>query len=56
MEGANLSRWGWIAKTLDWFDERLDLRARQELMGHKVVPLHSGTTWYYFGGITSSFC
>ena len=19
---------------------------------HKVVPLHSGTTWYYFGGIT----
>jgi cytochrome b6 len=24
----------------------------RDLMDHKVVPVHAGTTWYYFGGIT----
>ena len=24
----------------------------RELAAHKIVPVHSGTAWYYFGGIT----
>ena len=24
----------------------------RDLLDHKVVPVHSATTWYYFGGIT----
>ena len=24
----------------------------RDLMDHKVVPIHAGTAWYYFGGIT----
>ena len=40
------------SKTFNWFDERLGLRAARDVLDHKVVPLHPGTTWYYFGGIT----
>jgi quinol-cytochrome oxidoreductase complex cytochrome b subunit len=40
------------AKTLEWLDERIGLRVVRDLLDHKVVPLHSGTIWYYFGGIT----
>ena len=40
------------SKAFDWFDERLGLRVARDLLDHKVVPLHPGTTWYYFGGIT----
>lgn len=40
------------AKTLDWFDERTGWRMARDLMDHKVVPIHAGTAWYYFGGIT----
>ncbi len=40
------------ARTFDWFDERLGLREGRDLLDHKVVPVHAGTTWYYFGGIT----
>jgi quinol-cytochrome oxidoreductase complex cytochrome b subunit len=39
-------------KTLDWFDERTGWRMVRDLMDHKVVPMHAGTAWYYFGGIT----
>jgi cytochrome b6 len=35
-----------------WLDERLGLSAIRELVAHKTVPVHSGTPWYYFGGIT----
>lgn len=35
-----------------WFEERLGLSSIREFMAHKVVPLHSATMWYYFGGIT----
>ena len=40
------------AKTFEWFDERLGLRIARDMLDHKVVPLHPGTAWYYFGGIT----
>src|SRR5215470_3771696 len=35
-----------------WFEERLGLSSVREFLGHKTVPLHSATIWYYFGGIT----
>jgi cytochrome b6 len=35
-----------------WFDERLGLSSIKEFMSHKMVPVHSATIWYYFGGIT----
>ena len=35
-----------------WFEERLGLEAVREFLAHKKVPVHSGTIWYYFGGIT----
>ena len=35
-----------------WLEERLGLSAIREFMAHKTVPVHSGTIWYYFGGIT----
>jgi len=36
----------------DWFDERLGLSSIRDFMAHKTVPVHSGTAWYYFGGVT----
>jgi len=39
-------------KALDWLDERTGWRMLRDLADHKVVPLHAGTAWYYFGGIT----
>jgi len=35
-----------------WFDERLGLEQIRQFIAHKKVPIHSGTIWYYFGGIT----
>ena len=35
-----------------WLDERLGLSSIRKFVAHKTVPYHSGTMWYYFGGIT----
>jgi len=35
-----------------WFNDRLDLDSIRRFMAHKRVPVHSGTVWYYLGGIT----
>jgi cytochrome b6 len=35
-----------------WIDERLALDSIGEFIAHKKVPVHSGTIWYTFGGIT----
>jgi cytochrome b6 len=35
-----------------WLEERLGLDSVRKLLAHKTVPRHSGTAWYYFGGIT----
>jgi quinol-cytochrome oxidoreductase complex cytochrome b subunit len=39
-------------RTPGWFEERLGLAGIREFLAHKTVPVHSATTWYYFGGIT----
>jgi cytochrome b6 len=35
-----------------WFEERLGLASIRAFLAHKMVPVHAGTMWYYFGGIT----
>lgn len=35
-----------------WFEDRLGMESIRAFMAHKRVPVHSGTIWYYFGGIT----
>src|SRR5689334_1686786 len=35
-----------------WLEERLGLASIREFLTHKKVPVHAGTMWYYFGGIT----
>src|ERR1039458_9012572 len=35
-----------------WFQDRLALDSVREFIAHKTVPVHSGTIWYAFGGIT----
>jgi cytochrome b6 len=42
-------RWKRLAS---WFDERLALNSIREFSAHKKVPVHSGSIWYTFGGIT----
>ncbi len=37
---------------LNWLDERLGFDSVRQFLAHKTVPVHSGTLWYYFGGIT----
>lgn len=41
-----------LTRTRLWLDERLGLGAIRGFLAHKRVPVHSGTAWYYFGGIT----
>ena len=36
----------------DWADERLRLHELQAFMEKKHVPMHRGSIWYYFGGVT----
>jgi len=40
------------AQANDWLNDRLGLSSIREFMSHKVVPVHSATRWYYFGGIS----
>lgn len=35
-----------------WVDERLQLDDLVEFMGKKYVPVHRGSVWYYFGGVS----
>lgn len=39
-------------KRSGWLEERLGLASIRAFIAHKTVPVHSGTLWYYFGGIT----
>lgn len=34
-----------------WLDERLHLQALVAFLRHKMVPIHTHSLWYYFGGI-----
>lgn len=35
-----------------WFEERLAWDSIRDFIAHKTVPVHSGTLWYTFGGIS----
>ena len=39
-------------QAFSWLDERVGITSIREVLSHKVVPVHSATRWYYFGGIT----
>ena len=42
---------GWN-KLYAWVDERVQLKDLVEFMGKKYVPVHRGSIWYYFGGVS----
>jgi cytochrome b6 len=35
-----------------WFGERVPLQDLIDFMGKKYVPVHRGSVWYYFGGVS----
>jgi cytochrome b6 len=39
-------------KLYRWIDERVHVGDLIEYMGKKYVPVHRGSVWYYFGGVT----
>ena len=39
-------------KLYRWVDDRVHLGELIEFMGKKYVPVHRGSIWYYFGGVT----
>ncbi len=39
-------------KMYSWVDERVHLGDLVEFMGKKYVPVHRGSVWYYFGGVS----
>jgi len=43
---------GLSARTYSWLDRRFKIGALVDYMGHKVVPVHGHSIFYYLGGIT----
>ena len=43
---------GWIDRSYAWIDSRFKIGALTEYMGHKVVPVHGHSIFYYLGGLT----
>jgi quinol-cytochrome oxidoreductase complex cytochrome b subunit len=41
-----------LKRLYTWVDDRVKLRDLVEFMGKKYVPLHRGSVWYYFGGVS----
>jgi cytochrome b6 len=40
-----------VARVAAWLGERVPLAAIREFAGHKTVPVHRASAWYYFGGM-----
>ncbi len=43
---------GFGGKIYRWLDDRLQLSDLVKFMSKKSVPMHRGSLWYYFGGVT----
>ncbi|MBP1648506.1 MAG: petB [Bacteroidetes bacterium] len=41
-----------LRQIVDYIDERVQLGNLVEFMGKKYVPVHRGSVWYYFGGVS----
>ncbi len=39
-------------RLITWFHERIPLEELIAFLGKKYVPLHRGSVWYYFGGVS----
>ena len=35
-----------------WLDQRYGLTKVVDFLSHKTVPVHRGSVWYYFGGVS----
>lgn len=42
-------------RAYDWIDSRFNISGLITYMGHKVVPVHGHSAFYYFGGLTLFF-
>src|SRR5579883_1373543 len=42
-------------RVADFFERRLPLEEIRHLADKKKVPMHSGSVWYYLGGIATMF-
>ena len=42
----------YLRRWYSWIDDRVHLADLVEFMGKKYVPVHRGSVWYYFGGVT----
>jgi len=52
MSESNTAKQGAGHKIYGWIDERFNVSPLFEYMGHKKVPVHRHTLWYYMGGVT----
>ena len=41
-----------LKSSKQWLDERVGIKEIRDFLADKRVPVHSGTIWYFFGGIT----
>ena len=41
-----------LQRLYGWIDQRVQLGELVEFMGKKYVPIHRGSVWYYFGGVS----
>ncbi len=41
-----------LQRVYDFVDDRVELGNLVEFMGKKYVPIHRGSVWYYFGGVS----
>ena len=46
------SRTGLVSRAYAWLDQRFKINSLVDYMGHKVVPVHGHSLFYYLGGIT----
>ena len=43
---------GLASRGYTWLDQRFKIGALVDYMGHKVVPVHGHSIFYYLGGLT----
>jgi len=52
MSHSTDSKTGLASRGYTWLDQRFKISALVDYMGHKVVPVHGHSIFYYLGGIT----
>lgn len=52
MANSTAPRTGLDSRAYTWLDQRFKINSLVDYMGHKVVPVHGHSIFYYLGGIT----